>query len=55
MQELFHAMLAERRGKNEDWTKFVRVSFEKNRSWDEIARELILADAKNETCRGAAF
>jgi hypothetical protein len=55
MQELFHVMLMERRGDNEEWTKFLRAAFEKNLPWDEIARAIIRPDADDETKRGAAY
>ncbi|MEQ8791250.1 MAG: DUF1553 domain-containing protein [Pirellulaceae bacterium] len=55
MQELFHVMLMERRGDNEEWTKFLRASFEQNRPWDEIARAIIRPEADDETKRGAAY
>jgi hypothetical protein len=55
MQELFHAMLMERRGDNEHWTKFLRSAFEENMPWDQMARAIIKADAADEKLRGAAY
>lgn len=55
MQELFHAMLMERRGDNEEWTKFLRAAFRKNMHWDQLARTIIRPDADDEATRGAAY
>jgi hypothetical protein len=38
MRELFHVMLMERRGDNEEWSKFLQTAFEQNKPWDQIAR-----------------
>jgi len=55
MQELFDAMLMERRGGHEDWERFLRFAFEKNLPWDEIARALVRPDADDDNTRGAAY
>lgn len=55
MQELFHAMLMERRGDNDQWTAFLRTAFRENMSWDRLARSIIHPDAENEATRGAAY
>lgn len=55
MQELFHAMLMERRGDDEEWTKFLRAAFEANTPWDQLARSLLKPDEKDENARGAAY
>lgn len=55
MQELFHAMLMERRGDNADWTKFLRSAFAENTPWDQLARAIIRPDAENAATRGAAY
>ena len=55
MQELFHVMLMERRGDHDDWTKFLRKSFEANKPWDQIVREILNPNADDEATRGAAF
>lgn len=55
MQELFNAMLMERRGEHAEWTKFLRKAFEKNLPWNEIARAIIKPNPDNEELRGAAF
>lgn len=55
MREMFHVMLMERRGENEEWTNFLRSSFESNKPWDQIVREILNPDAENEQTRGSAF
>jgi hypothetical protein len=55
MQELFHVMLMERRGDNDDWLKFLRVCFEQNKPWHVMARAILNPDADDEELRGAAF
>jgi len=55
MQELFDAMLMERRGENEEWARFLRLAFEENMPWDEVARLIIKPQADQEHARGAAY
>lgn len=55
MHELFHVMLMERRGNDDEWSKFLRKSFETNLPWDELARAILRPDADNEDLRGAAY
>lgn len=55
MQDLFGAMLMERRGENPEWVKFLQASFESNKPWDQIVREILDPDTENEAIRGAAF
>ncbi len=55
MREMFHVMLMERRGDNDEWTKFLKSSFENNKPWDQLVREILNPDAENEQTRGAAF
>lgn len=55
MQDLFNAMLMERRGDNPEWNKFLEASFTSNKPWDQLAREIIDPDNENETLRGSAF
>lgn len=55
MQELFHVMLMERRGDHPEWTKYLRKSFEANKPWDQMAREILRAAPRDETTRGSAF
>ncbi len=55
MQELFNAMLMERRVDDEAWQAFLQDSFAKNRPWDEIARSILKPDADDENTRSAAL
>ncbi|MFQ5730415.1 MAG: DUF1549 domain-containing protein [Planctomycetaceae bacterium] len=55
MAELFHVVLMERRGDNAEWAAFLRSSFEQNKPWDRIAREILSPDADDKATRGAAF
>lgn len=55
MQELFHVILMERRGDNEDWIKFLRTAFQQNTPWNQLAQAILHPDADNETARGAAY
>lgn len=55
MAELFNVMLMERRGQNEQWTKFLRQVFAQNTHWDKIASAIIHPDADDEALRGAAY
>ena len=54
MQEQFHIVLMERLGDNADWSKYLLSSFEKNKPWDVMTRE-ILSGASEPTAKGAAF
>ena len=55
MEELFHVMFMERRGDNPEWSTFLRVSFEANKPWDQLTREIIHPVADDANRRGAAF
>ena len=55
MQELFHVMLMERLGDTSRLGATLRTSFEKNKPWDQMARELLHASSKDAASRGAAF
>ncbi len=55
MQDMFHAMLMERRGDHPEWTKFLHTSFAANKPWDQLVREILDPDPNNEAIRGAAF
>jgi hypothetical protein len=48
MQELFHAMLMERRGEHAEWTKFLRHAFANNLPWDQVARAMLAPDSGDE-------
>ncbi len=55
MQDLFHAMLMERRGDHPEWTKFLHTSFAANKPWDQLVREILDPDSTSDAIRGAAF
>lgn len=55
LADLFHVMLMERLGDHEEWTKFLRSSFEKNKPWDQMVREMLSPNPDDEATRGAAF
>ena len=55
MEELFHVVFMERRGDNPEWSKFLRASFEANKPWDQLTREIIHPVADDANKRGAAF
>ena len=55
MHDQFHAMLMERRGDNADWSKYLLASFEANKPWDQLAREILDPDSNYDALRGAAF
>ena len=42
MEELFHVVLMERRGDHAEWSTFLKKSFEANKPWDQLTREIIL-------------
>ncbi len=55
MRELFHAMLLERRGDNDEWAAFLGNAFEQNLPWHVIARAILNPNTNDEQLRGAAF
>ncbi len=54
MQELFSVVLMERLGEHADWTSYLKSSFEKNKPWDQMAREMLMGSGKD-TPPGAVF
>jgi hypothetical protein len=55
MHDVFHVMLMERLGEHADWSKFLLTSFEKNKPWDQMVREMLSPNPDDEATRGAAF
>ena len=55
MAERFHVMLMERRGKDEEWQKWLAGSFKANKPWDVMAREMVAPRFTDEARRGAGF
>lgn len=55
MADQMHVMLMERRGEHPEWIAYLRESFKQNKPWDQMAREMISPDPKNEQSRASAF
>ncbi len=55
MTDVMNVLLMERRGEHPEWLAYLRTSFEQNKPWDVMAREMISPDPKNEQTRAAAF
>ena len=55
MTELFHVMLMERLGDHDEWTRYLTDSFQTNKPWDQMVKEMVNPDADSESLRGAAF
>jgi hypothetical protein len=51
----FHIMFMERLGDSPEWKQWLKSSFEKNKKWDQMAKEILRADSENPETRGAAF
>lgn len=54
MQEQFHIVLMERLGDDTDWSNYLLSSFEKNKPWDVMVREM-LSSSGEPSAKGAAF
>ena len=55
MTDLFHVVLMERMGDNDDWRKYLHASFATNKPWDQISREIASPDSENEATQASAF
>ena len=55
MAEAFHIQLMERNGDNVEWRRYLTDSFRANKPWDQMAREILGPDFKNEKLRGAGY
>ena len=55
MRERFHIQLMERRGDHDMWLAWLEDAFVKNKPWNQMAKEMIRADFRDEPNRGAAF
>ena len=55
MTQVFHVMLMERLGDHAEWQKFLKASFEANKPWDQMVRDILSPDSESETARGAAL
>ncbi len=55
MRDRFHVHLMERRGSDEIWMAWLEKAFAENKPWDQMAREMIRSDFRDEPNRGAAY
>jgi hypothetical protein len=55
MADFLHVMLMERQGDAPEWRKYLADSVAANKPWDKMVRDMIHADAADESLRGAAF
>jgi len=53
MAEQFNLMFMERLGEHPSWDKYLVACFQKNKPWDQMARELLGAAPKSEESAGA--
>lgn len=55
MADLFHVILMERRGDDQDWQAWLEKSFQANRPWNQLIYHVLNADAEDEDNRAAAY
>ena len=55
MADRFHSLLMERLGDHAEWRKYLLASFAANKPWNILVQELLRADAKAETAKGASY
>lgn len=55
LAEAFNIQLMERNGDNDEWRKYLTASFRTNKPWDQLAREIINPDFRDEHLRGAGW
>lgn len=55
LQERLHIMLMERQGEHPEWQAYLQRSFEQNKPWDQLVREILDPNPNDEAARGAAF
>ena len=55
MAEVFNVQLMERNGDNEEWRRYLVEAFRANKPWDQMAREILGPDFKDEKVRGAGY
>ncbi len=55
LAEAFNIQLMERNGDNAEWRKYLADSFRANKPWDQLVREIISPDFKDEKLRGAGW
>ena len=55
MADTFHVMLMERRGQDEKWQKYLTDAYAQNKPWDQITREILNPDFKDEPTQGSGY
>ena len=55
LAEAFHIQLMERNGDNAEWRDYLAESFRANKPWDQMTREILSPDFKDEKLRGAGY
>lgn len=55
MSQAFNVMLMERLTDDASWKKYLFDSFQANKPWDQMAREILNPDSEQESLRGAAI
>ena len=55
MGDAFDVMLMERRGENAAWREWLTASFQANKPWDAMVREMLAPDFTDERMRGAGW
>ena len=55
MADAFHVMLMERRGSDKKWKKYLTDAFAQNKPWDQITREILNPDFKDEATQGSGY
>ena len=55
MAEAFNIQLMERNGESDEWRRYLTESFRANKPWDQLVREIISPDFKDEKLRGAGW
>lgn len=55
MSEQFHIMLMERLGNEVEWETFLRQSFEANKPWDKMVRDILSPKQEDDIHRGAVY
>ncbi len=55
LAEAFNIQLMERNGDNDEWRKYLTESFRTNKPWDQMTREILSPDFKDEKLRGAGW
>ncbi|RBP47377.1 uncharacterized protein DUF1553 [Roseimicrobium gellanilyticum] len=55
MADAFDVMLMERRGENAAWREWLTASFQANKPWDAMVREILAPDFQDEKLRGAGW